>query len=104
MLIPESLGRVLMRAVNALATGNAVSILPIMTELTTQQAADFVKESRPHLVKLLERRAIPFHTVGTHRRVYLRDLLLYQQARDARAKAALDALADDAREMGIYGE
>ncbi len=62
-------------------------------QVTTQEAADFLGCSRPHLVKLLENGKIPFEKVGIHRRVLLEDILIFQKARDERRKKALNELA-----------
>lgn len=102
--IPHSLYHVLREAVGLLARGHGVGIMPLMAELTTQQAAELLKVSRPFLVKLLEESRMPFHKVGTHRRVYLRDLLAYKASRDDHARRTLGALAADAQELGIYDE
>ncbi len=102
MILPEPLYRVLSEAAHQLAAGNGVAILPYGQELTTQQAADLLNVSRPHLVGLLEADAIPFHKVGTHRRVYLKDLLDYKRRRDAERRGALQAMVDEAQELGTY--
>jgi len=87
-----------------LSLGNGVAILPVMQELTTQQAADLLNVSRPHVVSLIDADEIPHHKVGTHRRIYLQDLLAYKRRRDARTRAAIERIGDDAEEMGIYDE
>ncbi len=103
-ILPHSLYNVLREAVRQLAMGNGVSILPVTAELTTQQAADQLNVSRPFLIRLLEEGRIPFHRTGTHRRVYLRDLLRYKSRRDTDAKDAVDDLSREAQELGIYDE
>lgn len=102
--IPSSLRRVLVAAARQLADGNGVSIMPVTAEVTTQQAADLLNVSRPFVVGLLDKGEIPFHKVGTHRRIRLRDLLAYRRRRDASRRAVIDRLATEAQELGIYEE
>lgn len=100
--LPESVATLLARLVHELARGNAVTVVPIHAELTTQQAADLLNVSRPHLVKLLENGQIPFHRVGTHRRVFFRDLMEYKRQRSEKRREALAQMTQDAQEMGLY--
>jgi len=73
-------------------------------ELTTTEAADLLNVSRPHLVKLLKQGKIPHHKVGSHHRVYRRDVLSYKEGQRKTAEDALQALTDQAQELGMgYG-
>jgi len=104
MILPDSLYSVLSQAARALATGRGVQVLPIDAQLTTQGAADFLSVSRPFLIKQLEEGRLPFHRVGTHRRIKLVDLIVFKDALAARRVRALQHLVDDAQELGIYDE
>ena len=79
-------------AVDAMASGEPVAVIARERELTTQQAADILRVSRPHLVSLLDRGVLPSHRVGTHRRVKVEDLVSYRERRRHERREALDEL------------
>jgi excisionase family DNA binding protein len=100
--LPESVYQVLRGVVSNLMRGKTVLLTPQRNRLTTQAAADFLGFSRPHLVKLLDAGAIPFEKVGQHRRVLMKDLLIYRERRDAERRAALNELARREFAEGAY--
>ena len=102
--IPESIFNVLRQVIGYMRQGKGVSVVPVMEELTTQRAANILGVSRPFLVELLNREEIPHHKTGTHRRIYLRDLMEYRTKRDQERKAVLAGLAKEAIDAGDYDQ
>jgi excisionase family DNA binding protein len=99
--IPASALRLLFRVLSEMAHGNAVSLIPLHAEVTTQEAADILNVSRPYVVGLLEKGEIPFRKVGVQRRVLFRDLMDYKARSDIDRQTALDALARQAQELRL---
>jgi len=82
--------------------GKSIAVLPIMEQLSTQAAADYLGVSRQFLVRELEAKKLPFHYAGTHRRVYFKDVLDYQKSRTKARRDSIDRMAQNAEESGDY--
>ncbi len=99
--LPASAVRLLVRILSEMAEGNAVTLIPIHAELTTQQAAQLLGVSRPFLIKLLEGGELKYRKVGTHRRIMFSDLLEYRRKDDAERAKVLGELAAQAQELNL---
>ncbi|MBK7708086.1 MAG: helix-turn-helix domain-containing protein [Acidobacteria bacterium] len=93
--------KILAKTLSYIAKGKTVAVTPEPTEFSSQQAADFLKVSRPFLVKLLETGEIPFRKVGKHRRVRFEDLISYKQQIDDKRLKVLAKLAEQAQELNL---
>lgn len=85
------------------AAGQSVGVIPTSAELTTQQAADLLNVSRPHVIKLMDNGILDGHKVGTHRRLYASDVQAYKHQRDIKQRAAADELTALTDQTGLYG-
>lgn len=73
----------------AAADNQALTVVNADHALTTQQAANLLGMSRQFLVELLEKGEIPFHKVGTHRRIRATVLEHYARERSERRRRIL---------------
>lgn len=99
--IPAAAADLLLRLLTQMAQGNAVTLIPIHAELTTQEAADLLGVSRPFVAKEIEARRLPARKVGSRRRVMFGDLMTYKRRSDADRQRALAELAALNDELGL---
>ncbi|MEO6923017.1 MAG: excisionase family DNA-binding protein [Bryocella sp.] len=100
--LPESVYHLLKQVVANMMRGQTTVLTPENNNLTTQAAANILGFSRPHLVKLLDAGTIPFEKVGKHRRILMKDLMIYCRQRDTKRRAALNDLAKVEFADGVY--
>jgi len=69
--------------------------------MTTSEAADYLNVSRPYVITLLEQGKIPFHKVGSHRRIRLEDVADYKKLQVATSYAAMEELQAQAEDLNM---
>lgn len=99
LVLPRAATKVIHHLLTEMALGNAVTLIPIHAELTTQEAADFLNVSRPHLIRQLEQGKIPFHMVGTHRRIRFEDLERFKIESERKRLEVMDELAAESQKL-----
>lgn len=101
LVIPAAAARLFKAILAQMSKGNAVTIMPLQIELTTQQAAGLLNVSRPYLIGLLDTGKISCRKVGTHRRIYAKDVLNYKRVIDSERDRSLNELAKQAQELNM---
>lgn len=101
LTLPKSVTPLLIHLLTEMGQGNAVTLIPVHAELTTQEAANVLNVSRPHLIRLLETNKIPYHKAGTHRRIKFTDIQSYKNQFEAARREALSELAQQAQDLGM---
>jgi excisionase family DNA binding protein len=102
--VPEAVFYVLERVAEVMARGDAITVVPIGKQLTTQQAAELLNVSRQYVVRLLDEGKIPHTKTGKHRRLRIEDVLAYQHTRDRERRTKLDELTAMSEDFGAYKE
>ena len=100
--LPGATAGLLLDLLSDLAEGRSVSVSDADEELTTREAAELLNVSRPHLTKLLKEGEIPSHKVGSHYRVYRRDVLAYKARRQEQSEEAMQELTRLSQKLGLY--
>jgi excisionase family DNA binding protein len=99
--VPPAALKLIGQLLGAMSEGRSITVMPANREFTTVEAAHFLNVSRPFVIKEIEEGRLPHRMVGTHRRIAFDDLVKYANAMREKRAAALDRMADNARELGL---
>ena len=99
--LPSGIVAVLTEVLDAIAAGQAVTIMPENAELTVMQAADVLNVSLPFMTKLLKENKIPFRMAGKHYRIRFNDVIEYMVSIDAKREKVLDQLVAEAQKYDM---
>lgn len=99
--LPARAVDLMVTVLSAMANGQAISVIPQQTELSTKQAADFLNVSRPFVVKLIDEGKLPARKVNRHRRIRFADLVAFEKMSQTDRMEALAEMAREARELGL---
>ena len=99
--LPPDILRLVAMLLGALSERREVVLIPAKREFSTVEAAHFLNVSRPFVIKEIEAGRLPHRRVGTHRRVEFEALQDYARKMRAGQVAALQAMADEAKELGL---
>jgi excisionase family DNA binding protein len=101
VIIPLKALHLLNAILSNMSQGKSIALMPTDAEVSTQQAAEILNVSRPHVIKLLEKGEIPHKKVGSHRRILLQDILKYESNLKSNRRKKLNALAKEAQQLNL---
>lgn len=101
IILPGYAIELLLDILTQISKGNAVSILPVHAEITTQEAANLLNVSRPYLIELLESKMIPYKKVGTHRRILAKDIFSYKARDEEERLKVLEELTSEGQKLKL---
>jgi excisionase family DNA binding protein len=99
--LPLAAAELLREMLKEMGAGNAVTVVPVDSEITTQQAADLLNVSRPYVVGLIDKGVLPARMVGNQRRLPLKDVLVYKAEEYQKRLDALEELSALDQELGL---
>ena len=71
------------------------------SKVSTTEAAEYLNVSRPYLYRLLNEGKLAYHTVGTHKRLYLKDVQAFKERQDEVSYEAMRELQEQAQELNM---
>ena len=88
----STLGMLLQRLIEVHQDGITLHFISDDAELSPNQAAKLLKMSRPHLLKFMKDGDLPYHHVGSHKRITMSDLRRFMEARKTGTEIVAQAI------------
>jgi excisionase family DNA binding protein len=101
--LPPHIADLIRQVLTSLADGHQVTITENLTELTPNEAAEFLNVSRMYVMKLVQEGTLPFRMVGNHHRIPYADAVAYKAQQRARSRAAMSELYALDRDNPVEG-
>ena len=99
--LPPAALRFIGQLLGAMSEGRPITLMPSKQEFSTVEAANFINVSRPFVIKEIDAGRLEHRMVGTHRRIPFEDLVNYMNTMREKQNAALDRMAENARDLGL---
>src|SRR5262249_44375683 len=97
--IPAAMVPALIEAARLVSKGHAIDVVPVDEEVSAQEAADFLKVSRPYLLNLVKKGVLPCRMVGAHHRIPMGAVIAYKREQAPRRRS-LEGLSAETQDLG----
>jgi excisionase family DNA binding protein len=101
LTMPPELAALVLQLVDLVSRDCMVTVGSIPNEVTTTVAAGMLRISRPSLMKLIREKRIPSHKVGSHTRLYSKDVLAFRRVQLEQQSKAFEELRALEEEWGV---
>ncbi|MCB1907276.1 MAG: excisionase family DNA-binding protein [Rhodocyclaceae bacterium] len=99
--LPPSALKLMGQLLGLMSEGRSIVLVPEKQELSTVEAANFLRVSRPFVIKEIEEGRLACRKVGSHRRIQFDELRRYADEMKVKRADALDRMAKNARDLGL---
>ncbi|WP_313096117.1 helix-turn-helix domain-containing protein [Corynebacterium variabile] len=97
--LPPEINAVISKVLHAIKEDLPISISTLPREVTTTTAASMLGITRPTLMKHVRAGQLPSHMVGSHHRLFSRDVLAFREELKEEKRQAVFALMDLENEL-----
>jgi excisionase family DNA binding protein len=102
--LPTPALRALFQVLTEMGQGHSVTVTPIHSELSLQQAAELLNVSRAYLKKLVDDGAIASRKTGYQPRLLLNDVIALKKVLHTEQLQGMAELTNLTEELGLYDE